>query len=104
MALMLRLQKTEKEALARALDGVDGEVYLYGSRTDMEKKGGDIDVLILSETVDTYQLAQEVTVRFRMECDERIDVTVVNPRNISKWQNPFLLSIQRHAVRFHEFE
>ena len=101
---MIRLLKSEKDALGHALSDVKGEVFLYGSRTDIGKKGGDIDILILSETELPHKLAQDVTVRFRMECDEKIDVTVVNPKNISEEQKPFLSLIRRQAVNYHEIK
>jgi predicted nucleotidyltransferase len=101
---MIRLLKSEKDALNHALSGVEGEIFLYGSRTDPGKKGGDIDILIFSETAAPYKLAQDVTVRFRMECDERIDVTVFDPKNISETQKPFLSSIRSQAMRYDEFK
>ena len=101
---MIRLLKSEKDALNHALSGVKGEFFLYGSRTDPGKKGGDIDILILSETASPYKLAQDIAVRFRMECDEKIDVTVFDPKNISETQKPFLSSIRNQAVRYYEFE
>jgi predicted nucleotidyltransferase len=101
---MVRLLKCERDALNHAISGVKGDIFLYGSRTDLEKKGGDIDILILSETAAPYKLAQDVAVRFRMECDEKIDVTVIDPKNISETQTPFLSSIRSRAVRYDESE
>jgi len=78
----MRLLKEEKTALAHALQGVKGEVYLYGSRVDPDKKGGDIDLLVFTRVDSPYRLSQDIAVRFRMECDEKIDVLVVNPDHI----------------------
>ncbi len=36
----MRLDGREKEALNRALEGVEGEVYLFGSRVDDSRRGG----------------------------------------------------------------
>jgi predicted nucleotidyltransferase len=94
----MRLLEREKAALAHALQGVDGEAYLYGSRTDSARKGGDIDVLVFARVDSPYRLSQEISVRFRMECDEKIDVLVVNPDHISDEQKPFLKLIQQEAV------
>lgn len=46
----MRLDENERNAIIssiRALDP-DAEIYLFGSRTDTAKRGGDIDILILS--------------------------------------------------------
>ncbi|MFA7370215.1 MAG: hypothetical protein WC334_11270 [Kiritimatiellales bacterium] len=71
---------------------------MYGSRTDPSRKGGDIDVLVFARVDSPYRLSQEISVRFRMECDEKIDVLVVNPDHISDEQKPFLKLIQQEAV------
>jgi len=94
----MRLQDKEKTALRHALEGVDGEAYLYGSRTDPAKRGGDIDVLVFSRADSSYRLSQDISVRFRMECDEKIDVLVLNPDHIPEEQKSFLSIIQREAV------
>jgi uncharacterized protein len=94
----MRLHEIEKNALKHALSGVDGTAFLFGSRTDDERKGGDIDVLVYSKTASPYRLSQEIAVRFRMECDEKIDVLVVDPDHIAEEQKPFLNLIQKQAV------
>ena len=94
----MRLLEKEKAALTYALQGVEGEVYLYGSRTDPSRKGGDIDLLIFSRVASPYRLSQDISVKFRMECDEKIDVLVVNPDHIPETQKHFLTSIQKEAI------
>ncbi|MEI8140962.1 MAG: nucleotidyltransferase domain-containing protein [bacterium] len=94
----MRLLDIEKKALAHALNGVEGVAYLYGSRTDPLGKGGDIDLLVFSHVDSPYRLSQKISVRFRMECDEKIDVLVVNPERISEEQKPFLELIKREAL------
>jgi hypothetical protein len=42
----MRLDPIEKEALDHALQNIKGEVFLFGSRVNHSKKGGDIDLLI----------------------------------------------------------
>ncbi len=42
----MRLDALESEALKYALNDFNGDVYLFGSRTDDTKKGGDIDILV----------------------------------------------------------
>ena len=94
----MRLLDIEKKALTHALTGMDGVAYLYGSRVNPLAKGGDIDLLVLSRSDSPYRLSRDISVRFRMECDEKIDVLVVNPDCISEDQRPFLKLIQQEAV------
>jgi len=94
----MRLLDIEKKALAHALKGVEGDAYLYGSRVNPASKGGDIDLLVFSQADSSYRLSRDISVRFRMECDEKIDVLVVNPDFISAEQKSFLKLIQREAV------
>lgn len=95
----LRLSETEQLALHRALQDVPGEVFVYGSRTDPTAKGGDIDVLIIARVDSPYRLSQDITVKFQMECDEKIDVLVVNPDTIPEEQAAFVQSIFKKGVR-----
>ena len=90
LSSQLRLDAAERRALARALAGVEGRFFLFGSRTDPTKKGGDIDLLVVSEADSAYKLEQEITVRFQMELDTKIDVTVVTPSEFAAAQTPFL--------------
>ena len=93
----MRLSELQRGALRKALDGVDGRAYLYGSRTDDSRRGGDVDVLIFSDA-DPHRLSADVRVRYRMECDERIDVLVVNPARIDSEQRAFLNIIEKDIL------
>ena len=62
----MRLDQEEKEALNYAIQGVSGDVYLFGSRADEKKRGGDIDILVFSEE-NALTLSREISVRFFMK-------------------------------------
>jgi predicted nucleotidyltransferase len=49
----MRITEYEKNAIIEAVRKADPAacVWLFGSRTDDEKKGGDIDIAILSEKI-----------------------------------------------------
>lgn len=94
----MRLLEQEQSALNAALRDVDGRAFLFGSRTDDSRKGGDIDLLVYAQTDSPYRLSQEIAVRFRMECDEKIDVLVVDPQHIPDSLVPFLDSVRQEAV------
>lgn len=96
----MRLLDKEREALKAALNGVAGKVYLFGSRTDHARRGGDIDLLVLSHHPSPYHLARSIAVKFRMACDERIDVLVIDPERIQPHQVPFYSAALETAVPF----
>ena len=50
----MRISDYEKNTIIEAAKNVDPDVkvWLFGSRTDDSKKGGDIDIAILSSKID----------------------------------------------------
>ena len=48
----MRLDMCEKKALVYALKDFKGDAYLFGSRVDDTKKGGDIDLLLIPKEKD----------------------------------------------------
>jgi hypothetical protein len=89
-----RLDAEETAALRYALDGVAGEAWLFGSRTDPTRRGGDVDVLLLTAE-PAFEVSQRVATRFFSRCEERIDVVVFDPAHLSIEQHAFLEHIQR---------
>ena len=95
----MRLDPIERRALTRALAGIGAaRVYLFGSRLDDAARGGDIDLLIFSRR-DPLELSRQVATRFFMECEERMDVVVMNPRRLSAEQRAFLATLRRKRIR-----
>jgi uncharacterized protein len=92
------MSKIERQALEEALKGVRGEVYLFGSRVDDTGTGGDIDILIFSEG-NPLHLSQRVTLAFMRICEEKIDVIVFNPRELSQEQKAFLAVIRKERIQ-----
>ena len=81
----MRLDAEQTSALEYALDLITDEVYLFGSRLDSSRKGGDIDLLVFSKQ-DSFQLSQQITLRFF----EKIDVVVMDPNRLTDEQQAFL--------------
>jgi uncharacterized protein len=77
----MRITDHEKNAIIDAVKSVDpnAEVWLFGSRADDGKRGGDIDIAILSEKVSNVM--QKIQIR-RFICDkigeQKIDIVTTN--------------------------
>jgi predicted nucleotidyltransferase len=50
---MIRLSSTEQQVIKQTILQYDpqAKIYLFGSRVDRHKKGGDIDLLIISDNL-----------------------------------------------------
>jgi predicted nucleotidyltransferase len=64
----MRITEHEKKVIIDAVQSTDpnAKVWLFGSRTDDSKKGGDIDIGILSLKVDVME---EIEIRQKI-CDK----------------------------------
>jgi predicted nucleotidyltransferase len=77
----MRITDHEKSVIIDAVKSVDpgAGVWLFGSRADDGKKGGDIDIAILSEKVNN--VTQKMKVR-RFICDrigeQKIDIVTTD--------------------------
>ena len=97
-ARLIRLDDVEAEAVAAALDGIAAHaVELFGSRTDPVGRGGDIDLLILSDA-PPFETARRVSSRFFSMCEERIDVVLLDPDNLTPAEAAFLHSLHRVRI------
>ena len=77
----MRLNSTELHALRSILRALDpaGRIYLYGSRTDDLRRGGDIDVYLQASS--PIDLKTQLSTQYRLElaCDTHVDLLVKNP-------------------------
>ena len=94
----MRLDAEQTSALEYALNLVTDEVYLFGSRLDPSRKGGDIDLLVFSKQ-DSFQLSQQITLRFFEKCEEKIDVVVMDPNRLTDEQQAFLNLIEKQRLK-----
>jgi len=53
MSQIMRLRNLEKESIIKAVKSIDPDsrIYLFGSRVDDNRKGGDIDLLIITDKI-----------------------------------------------------
>jgi len=78
----MRITEHEKNVIIDAVKTTDpnAKVWLFGSRVDDNKKGGDIDIAIFSEKIDN-DIMQKIQVR-RFICDrigeQKIDIVTTN--------------------------
>jgi predicted nucleotidyltransferase len=74
----MRISDYEKNVIIDAVKSADpdAKVWLFGSRADDSKKGGDIDIAVLSEKINNEAM-QKIQVR-RFICDrigeQKIDI------------------------------
>lgn len=96
----LRLSTIERKALEVALQGLDGEAYVFGSRTSLESKGGDVDILVIpdAQNFSEYRLSQQIALAFQSVCEEKVDVVVL-PRKMDEGQQAFYRTIKKVRVR-----
>lgn len=89
-----RLDGEERAALAAALAAVGSpRAYLFGSRADPAKRGGDIDLLVFSDA-DPFELARRIATEFFARCEEKIDVVVLDPTRLGAEQQAFLNTLK----------
>ncbi|HAH32806.1 MAG TPA: nucleotidyltransferase [Elusimicrobia bacterium] len=73
----MRLSRIEANALKSSLAGFKGEIFVFGSRIDNAKKGGDIDLLLKPYVkTDALNLSLKVKAGFFALCEEDLDVIV----------------------------
>jgi uncharacterized protein len=94
----MRLDECERKALKYSLADFEGDVYLFGSRLDDTKRGGDIDILLLPKTTAAnpsgpLKLSLRIQTKFFSLCEQQLDVVVYSP------DNPFCKEIIKSAQR-----
>ena len=63
---IMRIGKEMRSFLRREIKAIDpqAKVFLFGSRTDNQKKGGDIDILILTDEKLPFKDLSKVRIGF----------------------------------------
>lgn len=82
----MRLTKNERELIKKAFYETfqDGKIYLFGSRIDDTKRGGDIDLYLCPK--EKYENERELKRKFQIKLDEyigeqKIDVVMAKDKN-----------------------
>lgn len=82
----MRLSTQELTAVRQTLLGADpsGKVWLFGSRADDARRGGDIDVYF--ETSQAISLRESLNLEYQLTtlCDAKVDLLVRNPGQVEQ--------------------
>ncbi|MDX1919837.1 MAG: nucleotidyltransferase domain-containing protein [Candidatus Caenarcaniphilales bacterium] len=72
----MRLSAHELNSIKEAVKSVDVDatVYLFGSRVDDTKKGGDIDLLIISEKIGFAEKSKILWTLYERIGEQKIDI------------------------------
>jgi predicted nucleotidyltransferase len=77
----MRLTTTELTAIRTTLGALDplANIYLYGSRTDDARRGGDIDIFM--EATKAVDLRTALATQYRLSgaCDVHVDLLIKSP-------------------------
>ena len=73
----MRLNNFEVEAIKKSFKEVfkSGEIYLFGSRVDDTKKGGDIDLFIISKEAK-YESKLKVSSKLEYLLNKPVDIVL----------------------------
>lgn len=74
----------------------DAVVYLFGSRADDARRGGDVDILVLSEPRLTWEETARIRRRFWEQFGfQKLDVVCFSPEDRSAFKELVLLDAVR---------
>ncbi|ADO45195.1 DNA polymerase beta domain protein region [Hydrogenobacter thermophilus TK-6] len=76
----VRLSKEEVETIKSIVKKYDpaAEILIFGSRTDLTKRGGDIDILIVSGKID-YRIRRKIRVDLQLALgDRKVDLIITD--------------------------
>jgi predicted nucleotidyltransferase len=76
--ITVRLSPTEIQAIKHIVLALDAQsqIYLFGSRVDLTKRGGDIDLLILSTTLEYEDKLRIKRQLFEQLEEQKIDIVI----------------------------
>ncbi len=92
----MRLEENQIVVLKNKLQSLSSyaKLYLFGSRADDSKKGGDIDLLIVSDTITKKDLRQIRIEFFKYFGEQKLDIVLDD----GSFANPFTKHILQKAI------
>lgn len=92
----MRLKNEEIEVIREAVVRLDPDatIFLFGSRADPHKKGGDIDLLIFSQSLKEIDSLKILKYIFEKMEEQKIDIEIA-----SDAKDPFVQLALIHGVQ-----
>ena len=74
----MRISEIEKTTIVNAILEKDrnAQIFLFGSRTDDLKKGGDIDILVQSDEIGLLEIIKIKSTIFKNIPEQKIDLLI----------------------------
>lgn len=99
----MRLRQTEIDAIkkvARMIFGKNATTFLFGSRIDDNKRGGDIDLYIQYNPTNQEESEYQLKIKFLVQLkkiigDQKIDVLI----DAGKQPNNFFTSVKKQGIQ-----
>ncbi len=91
----MRLSAYEKGVIVDAVVRIDpnARIYLFGSRADDRKRGGDIDILVYSRCIGFIEKLKIKALIFEKMAEQKIDIVIARDTH-----DPFVKMIAADAV------
>jgi len=92
----MRLSQQQQQAIIQTIHKLDSKarIYLFGSRLDDTKKGGDIDLLVLSQQLGFTEQRRIKTQLYQQIGEQKIDLIIAGDQDSS----PFVQLIFDEAI------
>lgn len=92
----MRLSEHEKKVIIDSISEIDpkAHIFLFGSRANNLKQGGDIDILVISEHITFDHKLKIKKDLFNLLEEQRIDLVIK-----SSYDHPFVRLALQEAVR-----
>lgn len=75
----------------------DAEIYLFGSRTDVNARGGDVDILVFARPKLNFKETASISREFCLKFEEqKIDILSYTPESSEPFKNLALFN----AIKF----
>jgi len=88
----IRLKDFQIKAIKNAVKKFDenAKIYIFGSRIDLNKKGGDIDLLVLSKKITFDMKLKILAILYKQIGEQKIDLIIAQSKDESSFVQEIL--------------